>query len=76
MAERVTFAGRPVHVESVSGYDLLQNDDVTVAARPVSWHGRLTKIAVLAVPCRDRSVLQPQLSHAYFERIPYAHQVI
>ena len=75
-AERVVLNGWPVYVERVSGYDLWQNDDVTVAARPVSWHGCLAKVAVVAVPYRDRSVLRPQLAHAYFERIPRAHQVI
>ena len=76
VAERVVLTRRPVYVERVSGYDLWRTDDVTVAARPVNWHGRLAKIAVVAVPYRDRSVLAPQLAHASFERIPYAHQVI
>ena len=77
VAERVILTGRPVHVERVSGYDLWRNDDVTVAARPVIWHGRrVAKIAVVAVPYRDRSVLAPQLGHACFERIPHAHQVL
>ena len=76
VAGRVILTGSPVYVERVSGYDLWHNDDVTVAARPVSWHGRLAKVALVAVPYRDRSVLRPQLAHAYFERIPHAHQVI
>lgn len=76
VAERVMLTGRPVHVERVSGYDLWRNDDVTVAARPVNWHGRLAKVAVVAVPYRDRSVLRPQLAHAHFERIPHAYQVL
>ena len=76
VAERVALTGRPVYVERVSGYDLWQNDDVTVAARPVNWHGRLAKVAVVAVPYRDRSVLRPQFAHAYFERVPNAHQVL
>ncbi len=76
VAEQVIRTGGPVYVERVSGYDLWQNDDVTVAARPVTWHGRLAKIAVVAVPHRDRSVLAPQLGHAPFERIPHAHQLL
>ena len=76
VAERVILTDRPVYVERVSGYDLWQNDDVTVAARPVRWNGRLAKVAVVAVPYRDRSVLRPQLAHAYFERVTQAHQVI
>ena len=76
VAERVILTGRPVYVERVSGYDLWRNDDVTVAARPVIWHGRVAKVALVAVPYRDRSVLSPQFAHAAFERIPRAHQVI
>ena len=76
VAERVVLTGRPVYVERVSGYDLWKSDDMTVAARPVTWHGHLAKIAVMAVPYRDRSVLRPQLGHASFERIPHAHQII
>lgn len=76
VTERVALTGRPVYVEKVSGYDLWQNDDVTVAARPTNWHGMLAKIAVVAVQYRDRSVLRPRLAHAYFERVPHAHQVI
>ena len=76
VAERVILTGRPVYVERVSGYDLWRNDDVTLAARPVIWYGRVAKIAVVAVPYRDRSVLAPQLGHAYFERILRAHQVL
>ena len=76
VAERVILTGKPVYVERVSGYDLWRNDDVTVAARPVSWYGRVAKIALIAVPYRDRSVLTPQLGHAPFERISRAYQVL
>lgn len=76
VAERVILTGRPVYVERISGYDLWRNDDVTVAARPVVWHGRVAKVALVAVPHRDRSVLAPQLGHARFERISHAHQVL
>ncbi len=76
VAERVVLTGRPVYVERVSGHDLWRADDVTVAARPVNWHGRLAKVSVTAVPYRDRSILSPQLGHASFERIPQVHQVI
>ena len=76
VAERVILTGKPVYVERVSGYDLWRNDDVTVAARPVVWYGRIAKVALVAVPYRDRSVLAPQLGHAAFERIARAHQVI
>ena len=76
VAERVILTGKPVYVERVSGYDLWRNDDVTVAARPVVWYGRIAKVALVAVPYRDRSVLSPQFAHAAFERIARAHQVI
>ena len=76
VAERVILTGNPVYVERVSGYDLWRADDICVAARPVTWHGRLAKVAVVAVPLRDRSVLLPQLAHARFEHVPDAHEVI
>ena len=76
MAERVILTGEPVNVEQVTGYDLWNADDITVAARLVNWHGRLAKIALVAVPYRDRKVLAPQLSRVSFEHIPHAHQVI
>ena len=76
VAERVILTGEPVYVERVTGYDLWNADDITVAARLVNWHGRLAKIAVVAVPYRDRKVLAPQLSRVSFEHISHAHQVI
>ena len=68
--------GRPVYIERVTGYDLWRADDISVAARPVRWHGRLAKVCLITVPYRDRSVLSPQLGQASFERIPEAYQVI
>ena len=76
VAERVILTGRPVYIERVSGYDLWRADDISVAARPVRWHGRLAKVCLVAVPYRDRSVLSPQLGQASFEHIPEAYQVI
>ena len=75
-AERVILTGQPVSIERVTGYDLWNADDITVAARLVNWHGRLAKIALVAVPYRDRKVLAPQLSRVSFEHISHAHQVI
>ena len=72
----VVQTGRPVHMERVSGYDLWRADDITVAVRPVFWQGRLAKVALIAVPFRDRSVLSPQLGPGSFDRLPEAHQVI
>lgn len=76
VAERVIFTGRPAYVERVTGYDLWNADDITVVARLAHWHGRLAKIAIVAVPYRDRKVLSPQLSRVSFEHINHAHQVI
>ena len=59
-AERVAFAGRAAYAEG---------RDVAVAARPVFWLGRLAKVAIVAVPYRDRSVLWPQLAAAPFDRL-------
>ena len=65
-----------VYVERVSGYDLWKSDDITVVARPVIWGERVAKVALVAVPYRDRSVLDPQIEGDVFQRIPEAHQVI
>ncbi len=59
-AERVALTGRATYAEE---------GEVAVAARPVLWHGRLAKVAVAAVPHRDRSMLLPQLANAPFERL-------
>lgn len=76
VAERVILTGKPVYIERVSGYDLWQADDLAVAAMPVFWYGKLAKIAVIAVPYHDRSVLSRQVCRAVFQRIAEAHQVI
>ena len=76
VAERIILTDRPVYVERVTGYDLWNADDITVAGRLVRWLGRLAKIALVAVPYRDRKVIEPQLHRVSFEHIPHAHQVI
>ncbi len=76
VVETVVRSGRPVYVDRVSGYDLWRCDDVTVAARPVLWGGQVSKVALVAVPYRDRSVLRPQLEQDVFHHIEEAHQVI
>lgn len=76
IADLVVHSGRPVYVERVNGYDLWRSDDLAVAARPVIWGGRVAKVALVAVPYRDRSILRPQLDRDAFHRIPEAHQVI
>ncbi len=59
-AERVALTGRAAYAEESA---------IAIAARPVFWHGRLAKVAVAAVPHRDRSALQPQLANARFESL-------
>ena len=72
VAVRVAHTGRPVYVEQVNGGALGCTADLTVAARPVTWQGKLAKVVLVAVPYRDRSVLLPQLSQASFLRLPTA----
>ncbi|MDE2843910.1 MAG: ImmA/IrrE family metallo-endopeptidase [Chloroflexota bacterium] len=53
LAERAARSGRPEYDEG---------DGIAVAARPVLWKGRLSKVAVVAVPWEHRRVLEPQLA--------------
>lgn len=53
LAERAARSGRPEYDEG---------DGIAVAARPVLWKGRLSKVAVVAVPWEHRHVLEPQLA--------------
>ncbi len=76
IGDTVFRTGSSVHVERVSGYDLWKSDDITVVARAVLWGERVAKVAVVAVPYNDRSVLRPQLESDIFQRISEAHQVI
>ena len=41
-----------------------QDDNYAVIARPVIWKGKLAKVAVVAVPLREASVLEPQIMAA------------
>ena len=76
VAERVAQTGQPVYVERVKGCALGCADDLTVAARPVTWQGKLAKVALVAVPYRDRALLLPQLGQASFLRLPTAQEVV
>ena len=53
LAERAARSGRPEYDEG---------DGIAVAARPVLWKGRLSKVALVAVPWEHRHVLEPQLA--------------
>ncbi|MDO8751702.1 MAG: hypothetical protein Q7K03_11280 [Dehalococcoidia bacterium] len=75
-AWRVVQSGGPVLVERVAGCDLWGPGDLTVVARPVRWYGKLAKVALVAVPYRDRLLLEPQFGQGPLERVPMAFQVI
>ena len=62
-AEQAVCTGTPIYVESVGA------QGVALAVRPVRWGGQVAKIAVVAVPYRDRSVLLPQVAQGGFERL-------
>ena len=49
---RVALQGQSVYVEQVNGSALGYADDLTIAARPVTWQGRLAKVTLVAVPYR------------------------
>ena len=76
LAYRVIESGRPSYAESRRNpephgnpppdYPIPQRP-IAVAARPVIWHGRVAKVAVVAVPLEDRAVFWPQLERAKFE---------
>ena len=52
LAEQAALSGRPEYAE---------DGGLAVAARPVLWKGRVAKVAVVAVPFLDRTVLAPQV---------------
>lgn len=56
--------------------DLWGNDDITVAARPVTRYGRVAKVSLITVPHRDRSILRPQPATALLHHVQQTHQVI
>ena len=66
MAESVVLTGRVCYAELKPGRGGARKGDMAMAARPVVWKGRVAKVAVIAVPYRDRSVLSPQLSGEAF----------
>ena len=66
LSERVVLTGRASYAEIEPGRRGGGTGDMAMAARPVLWKGRVAKVAVIAVPYRDRSVLSPQLSGEAF----------
>ena len=75
LAHRVLLSGSAAYAERRPGRNGngAGPSDLAVAARPVLWSGRLAKIALVAVPYRDRAVLSPQLAHDSFERVDDGH---
>ena len=69
LAHRVLLTGSAAYAERKPGVNGAGPSDLAVAARPVLWSGRLAKIALVAVPYRDRAALRPQLAHDSFERM-------
>ncbi len=66
LVAQVVRSGRASYAEEEPAGNDLGTGDVAVVVRPVVWHRRLAKIALVAVPYRDRSALQPQLASADF----------
>ena len=60
LAERVILEGEAEYAEVEPWQDETGRGGLAVAAKPVVWSGRLAKVAVVAVPYGDRSVLQRQ----------------
>lgn len=70
VADQVVLTGRAAYAETPADDEPNGRGDVAVAARPVVWRGRLAKVALVAVPYRDRGVLRPQIAHASFDHGP------
>ena len=60
LAERVILDGEAAYDEIEPGHDESGRGGLAVVAKPVVWSGRLAKVAVVAVPYGDRSILQRQ----------------
>ena len=69
LAHHVLLTGRAAYAEEEPGRNGARTGDMAAAARPVLWRGRLAKIALVAVPYRDRAVLSPQLANDSFNRL-------
>ncbi len=66
IAESVVLTGGACYAELEPGRGGARKGDMAMAARPVVWKGRVAKVAVIAVPYRERSVLSAQLSGEAF----------
>ena len=66
VSEKVVLTGRACYAEQEPGRGNARMGDMAMAVRPVVWKGRVAKVAVIAVPYCERSVLSPQLSGEAF----------
>ena len=57
----MALTGRPAYGEAEPG-----SGDAAIVGKPVFWRGRLMRIAIVAVPYRDRSTLAIQLRDPSF----------
>ena len=64
LAERVALTGRATYGEAEPGAG-----DAAIVGKPVFWCGRLMRIAIVAVPYRDRSTLAIQLRDPSFNSL-------
>ena len=62
MAARVALAGGSGYAEKEPAPGGGGGGDYAMVVRPVTWWGRVVKVALVAVPYSDRSVLSPQLT--------------
>ena len=59
--ERVVSTGKPVFIGVAGGEVVGRGTGLALAARPVMWQGHVAKVALVAVPWAERSVLAPDL---------------
>ena len=69
LAERVVLTGMAAYAEEVPVPVDARMGDIAVAAEPVVWHGRLAKVALVAVPYESRSMLLPQSGRANLQHV-------
>ena len=65
LAERVALTGRAIYSDNKPG-----SGETAVVGRPVFRQGRLVKIAIVAVPYRDKSIFNPQIEYPSLLSLP------
>ena len=75
---RVIESGRPAYAESHQAQEHHRNQEsgdsisphpIAMSARPVIWNGRVAKVAIVAVPLEDRTVIWPQWDRTKFDMV-------